>query len=190
MSKRALIVVDLQNDYFPDGRWPLVGIHPAADNAARVIAAFRAAGDPVIHVRHEFLSTDAPFFAPGSAGAATHAKVRNIAGEAVILKHVANAFQNTDLKALLDGNGIQQVIIVGAMSHMCVDAAARAAKDFGYAVTVLHDACATRDLEFNGVKVAAAQVHAAFMAALASAYGSVASTDDYLAAAGTAAHCA
>jgi nicotinamidase-related amidase len=66
------------------------------------------------------------------------------------------------------------------MSHMCVDAATRAASDFGYKVTVIHDACATHDQDFNGVKVPAAQVHAAFMAGLAFAYATLKSTDEFL----------
>ncbi|MNG42159.1 hypothetical protein D3C84_1318380 [compost metagenome] len=64
---------------------------------------------------------------------------------------------------------------------MCVDGMTRAAIDFGYKTTVLHDACATLDLAFNGVTVPAAQVHAAFMAALAFGYAPVISTDEYLA---------
>lgn len=187
MTKRALLVVDIQNDYFPGGRMPLVGIDAAADNAARVIAAARDAGDLVVHIRHEFRSADAPFFAPGSDGAKIHRKALSRDGESVIVKHHANAFRETDLKAVLDRDGIGELTIVGAMSHMCVDAAARAASDFGYKVTVVHDACATRDLEFDGVKVPAAQVHAAFMAALASSYAKAVSTADYLAAAAPAA---
>jgi nicotinamidase-related amidase len=182
MTKRALIVVDVQNDYFPGGKWPLDGIEAAADNTARVIAVARAAGDLVVHIRHEFRSANAPFFAPGSEGAHIHPKVLNHDGETVILKHAANAFRETTLKEALDRNGVTEVVIVGNMSHMCVDATARAAKDFGYEVTVVHDACATRDLEFNGVTVAAAEVHAAFMAALAFAYATVVSTADHLSA--------
>ena len=69
MPKRALVLIDIQNDYFPGGKWTLSGIESAADNAARVLAAACAAGDLVVHVRHEFKATDAPFFAPGSDGA-------------------------------------------------------------------------------------------------------------------------
>jgi len=180
MAKQALILVDIQNDYFPAGKWPLVGIEPAANQATKVLAAFRERGDLVVHVRHEFESTDAPFFTPGSEGAQIHAKVANLPGEAVVLKHFVNAFRGTDLKAILDKHGIESVVVVGHMSHMCVDGAVRAAADFGYGVTVLHDACATLDLEFNGVKVPAAQVHAAYMASLAFAYAEVVSTAEYL----------
>ena len=63
---------------------------------------------------------------------------------------------------------------------MCIDATTRAASDFGYKATVVHDACATRDLEFGGQVVSAAQVHAAMMSALAFAYAKVETTDAYL----------
>ena len=181
MTKRALIVADIQNDYFPNGKWPLSGVETAADNAARVIAAAREAGDLIVHIRHESLGEDAAFFVAGSEGAQIHAKVRSRPGETVIVKNHVNAFRETDLKAALDGSGIEDVTVVGSMIHMCVDAVTRAASDFGYKVTVVHDACATRDLDFNGTAVPAAQVHAAFMAALAFAYASVVSTNEALA---------
>lgn len=181
MSKRALVLVDIQNDYFVNGKWPLEGIDAASDNAARVLAHARASGELVVHIRHEFDTDDAPFFAPGSQGALTHAKVINLAGEPVVLKNHVNAFLGTPLKAILDENAIEQLTIVGNMSHMCVDAMVRAAADYGYANTVIADACATHDLEFEGVTVPAVQVHAAFMAALAFAYAQVVSTEQYLA---------
>jgi nicotinamidase-related amidase len=181
MSKQALIVVDIQNDYFPNGKWPLVGAETAADNAVKLIEAFRRAGDHVVHIRHEFTSDAAPFFTPGSEGAKLHPKVLNRPEEPVVLKHFVNSFRETELQAILDQRGIEQLVIVGSMSHMCVDGVTRAAADLGYNVTVIHDACATLDLEFNGVVVPAAQVHAAFMAALGFAYASVVSTEEFLA---------
>ncbi|HEY1067511.1 MAG TPA: cysteine hydrolase family protein [Pirellulales bacterium] len=182
MSKYALVVVDVQNDYFPGGKWTLHEMDSAADNVARLLAAARKAGQPVVHIRHEFTSDAAPFFTPNSPGAQIHAKAKNEAGEPVILKHFVNSFRETSLKETLDAAGVRDVVICGAMSHMCVDAATRAANDFGYNVTVIHDACASRDLEFNGVRVPAAQAHAAFMAALGFAYAKVISTDEFVAA--------
>ncbi|MBD9485157.1 cysteine hydrolase [Pseudomonas sp. PDM14] len=181
MSKQALIVVDIQNDYFPAGKWPLVGAHAAADNAAKIIQAHRAAGDLVVHIRHEFPSDDAPFFVPGSEGAQLHPKVLNRADEPVVVKQHINSFRETELKAVLDQHGIDTLVVVGSMSHMCIDGITRAAVDFGYPVTVIHDACATLDLAFNGVKVPAAQVHAAFMAALQFGYATLLSTEEFLA---------
>jgi len=182
MAKQALIVVDIQNDYFPQGKWPLVGADAAADNAAQLIGAFRDAGDSVIHIRHEFTSPEAPFFTPGSDGAKLHPKVLNRADEPVVLKHFVNSFRETELQSILEEQGIKELVVVGSMSHMCVDGITRAAADMGYSVTVIHDACASRDLEFNGLTVPAAHVHAAFMSALGFAYASVVSTDEFLAA--------
>ncbi|AHL75455.1 Isochorismatase [Stutzerimonas stutzeri] len=179
-SKKALIVVDIQNDYFPDGLWTLSKVEAAAAKASQVIAAFRESGDLVVHIRHEFPSQDAPFFRPNSEGAQIHPSVINKQDEPVVLKHYINSFRETELKAILDQHGIEAVIIVGNMSHMCVDGITRAAVDFGYDTTVLHDACATRDLEFDGVKVPAEHVHAAFMAALRFGYAPVVSTAEYL----------
>ncbi|MFS3137344.1 cysteine hydrolase family protein [Gluconacetobacter sacchari] len=180
MTDKALIIVDLQNDYFPGGRWELVGIDQAAANAARVLAAFREKGLPIIHIRHEFPTADAPFFAPGSDGAQINAAVAPREGETVVLKHHPNAFRDTPLKARLDEKGIRTLTVVGAMSHICIDATVRAAVDFGYDVTLVHDAVATRDLLFNGVSVPAAHVHAAYMAALSFAYATVLSTSNSL----------
>ena len=179
MSKRAVVIVDLQNDYWPSGKWPLVGIEQAAANAAKVIQNARAAGDAVFHVRHEFEGPGAPFFAPGTEGAEINSTVRPLEGEPVIVKNHPNAFRNTDLKRMLDDKGIEEVVVVGAMSHMCIAATTRAASDYGYATIVVHDACATRDVEFDGVTVPAAQVHAANMGALAFAHGRVVSASQY-----------
>lgn len=99
----------------------------------------------------------------------------------MVLKHFVNSFRETELEAILDQHDIEQLVVVGSMSHMCIDGVTRAAADLGYGVTVIHDACATRDLEFNGVVVPAAQVHAAFMSSLGFAYASVVSTDEFLA---------
>ncbi len=180
MTKRALVTIDIQNDYFPGGRWTLDGMEQAADNAARLLAAARSAGDTVVHVHHEFQSADAPFFAPGTTGAQIHEKVLPLSGETKVLKHAVNAFQGTDLKQILEAAGAEELLICGAMSHMCIDAVTRAAKDFGYACTVAQDACATRDLEFNGKVIPSAQVHAAYMSALGFAYAQTPTTDEIL----------
>jgi nicotinamidase-related amidase len=182
MTKRALIIVDLQNDYFPGGKWTLTGIEAAAANAARLLQSARAAGHLVVHVCHESPKSDAAFFVAGSEGAAIAPQVINKEGEHVVLKHQINAFRDTDLKNILDTNGIEEVVIAGAMSHMCVDAITRASADFGYKATVIHDAVATLDMEFNGVKVPAAHVHAAFMAALGFAYATMLSMEQYISA--------
>lgn len=179
MGKQAVIVVDLQNEYLATGGIPLVGIDAAVEKAAQVLTAARIAGNLLVHIRHEDVRPDAPVFVPGTTGVEIIPAVAPADGEAVVVKHYPNAFRDTGLKALLDDNGVERVVLVGAMSHMCIDATARAAADQGYAVTVVHDACATRDLEFGGTVVPAAQVHAAYMAALAFAYAETVPAADY-----------
>ena len=181
MTKRAIIAIDIQNEYFETGKLPLVGIRAAATNARRVMDHARANGDAVVHVRHEFPDPATPFFAPGTPGADIHESVQPLESEPVVLKNYPNAFRDTELKALLDERGVEEVVLVGAMSHMCIDATTRAAADFGYKATVVHDACATRELEFEGKVVPAEQVHTALMSALAFGYATVASAESYLA---------
>ena len=177
MSKRAIIVVDLQKDYLATGSFALVGIDEAAANAAKVIEAAHSAGDKVIHVRHEN-PADASFFVHGTEGTEIIPAVAPAEGELVITKNYPNAFRETELKQALDADGIKDAVVVGAMSHMCIGATSRAASDLGYSTIIVEDACATRDLEFNGKTVPAAQVHAAYMSALAFAYGKVVTTGD------------
>ena len=178
MSKRAILVVDLQNEYWPTGNMPLEGIEAAAENAARVIAHARTKGDLIVNIRHEI--PGGPIFVPGSTGAQINDVVAPAGDEAVITKNFPNSFRDTGLKALLDENGVQDVIVIGAMSHMCIDATTRAANDHGFATTTIHDACATRDIEFSGQTAPAAHVHTAIMGALAFLYGDVVSTQDFL----------
>ena len=99
-----------------------------------------------------------------------------------MLKHFVNAFRETNLRALLEQRSITELVVVGSMSHMCIDGVVRAAADLGYTVTVIHDACATRDLEFNGTWAAGTTVPLAFMSSLGFAYASVVSAAQFLAA--------
>ncbi|MDN5788658.1 cysteine hydrolase family protein [Pseudorhodobacter sp.] len=181
MTKTALILVDIQNDYFPDGVWPVEGMTDAAAKAALLLDHARKKEFTVIHVRHEILSPDARFFKPRSSGAEIHASVSPQPGEAVVLKHKPNSFLATDLKHHLDGSGITGIVLAGAMSQMCIDATARAASDHGYDVTVAHDACAAKSVEFAGRQVPAADVHACIMAALSGTYANVVACDTLIA---------
>ena len=178
MGERALLVIDIQNDYFPGGRWPLVGADAAAANAVRVIEAARAAGDLVVFVQHVFEGAEPPFFAADTKGVELHESLAPRPDEPLVVKHEVNAFKGTDLAQLLKDRGVGELTIVGSMSHVCIDSATRAAADQGYAVTVVHDACATHDVEFQGAKVPAAQVHAAFMSGLGFGFAILRSTDE------------
>jgi nicotinamidase-related amidase len=175
---RGLVVVDIQQDYFPGGAHPLVGPEAAAEAAARLLAGFRAAGEPVFHVRHLWDEEGATFMRPGTEGVEIHPTVAPVDGETVVEKEHPNSFRETELESRLRAAGVDALVVCGMMTSMCVDATVRAAVDLGFETTVAHDACATRDLEFGGSVIPAASVHAAFLAALAGGYAAVVSTDE------------
>jgi nicotinamidase-related amidase len=177
---RALVVVDVQNDYFAGGANPLVGPDAAAANVRLLLGAFRASGEPLVHVQHVWDEPDAPFMRPGTRGVEIHDTVAPLAGERVIQKAHPNSFLETPLEETLRAADVDQVVVCGMMTSMCVDATARAASDLGFGVTVVADACATRDLEFAGETIPAGQVHGAFLAALGGSYGAVVATDELL----------
>ena len=170
---RALLLIDIQRDYFPDGRHPLVGSDRAADAAASVLAGFRDRSEPIVHVQHSWDEPDAAYLKPGTPGYAHDDRVAPGDGEKVVVKEAPNAFIGTDLEQRLRADGIDELVVAGMMTSMCVDATVRAAVDLGFEVTVVGDACAAPDLEYSGVAVPGAQVHAAFLAALGEGYAAV-----------------
>jgi nicotinamidase-related amidase len=170
---RALVVVDIQNDYFPGGANPLDGPDAAAAQARTLLDAFRASGEPVVHVRHVWDAPDALYLRPGTPGGEIHEAVAPEPGEAVVEKAFPNAFLETPLERLLRDADVDELVVCGMMTSMCVDATVRAAADLSYEVSVAHDACATMALEFGGRRIPAADVHAAFLAALADGYATV-----------------
>jgi nicotinamidase-related amidase len=178
--KKALLLVDIQNDYFPGGRMELTGMEEAASQAQALLAAFRRRKFPTYHIQHVSIREGAAFFLPGTLGVQIHASIAPGQGETVINKHFPNSFRDTGLKERLAAAGVGELVICGAMSHMCIDASTRAAVDHGFSCVVIHDACATRDLKFAETLIPARQVHGAFMAALASFYARVISREEFL----------
>ena len=167
----ALIVIDLQNDYYPSGTMELTGIEAAHCKAIRLIRLAADLGKPVFFIRH-IAPVGAPFFAKGSGGNALHPDLPLEVGE-VIVKHHPNSFRDTLLQGRLEALGARRLAVCGAMSHMCIDTTVRAGYDLGYAITLAHDACATKDLEFGGKRLPAGEVHVAFMAALDGTFATV-----------------
>lgn len=176
--KTALVIVDIQKDYFPGGRMELVGALEASKSAGRLLSAFREKGLPVIHVQHIAAREGATFFIPGTKGVEIHANVAPGPDEAIIKKNYPNSFRGTELGGTLEKQGVEELVICGMMSHMCIDATVRAAFDIGYRCLVAHDACATRNLVFGGIEVPAGSVHASFMAALGQVYATLMKTDE------------
>jgi nicotinamidase-related amidase len=178
MSDTALVVIDIQNDYFPGGAMELEGSDAAGAKAGNAIKQARSKGMPVIHVQHLSTRPGSTFFLPGTKGQQIHASVAPAAGETVIEKNFPNSFRNTPLQKRLEELAVRELVIAGMMTHMCVDATVRQAADLGYKVTLLGDACATRAQSYGGESVPARQVHAAFLAALNGFYAKVIRADE------------
>jgi nicotinamidase-related amidase len=178
--KTALLLIDIQNDYFPGGKYPLVNPLDAAKQAYMLLQCFREHGGYHVHIQHVSRKPDATFFIPGDRGTDIHDSVAHFEGEPIIYKHQSNAFLNTGLLELLRSWETKRVIVAGMMTHMCVDATARAASDLGFQVIIAEDACATRDLKYGDTTVPADHVHKAFLAALKS-YGKVMKSEEILA---------
>ncbi len=176
--KTALLLIDIQNDYFPGGANPLVGAPEAASNAGALLASCRAEGLPVFHIQHISTRPGASFCLPDTEGANIHASVQPLPGEPVFQKHFPNSFRETPLLDHLHQAGITRLLIAGMMTHMCVESTTRAAADLGFSCVVLHDACATKDLTFLDTTVPAALVHAAALAALNGVFGEVKGVGD------------
>lgn len=178
--KEALLLIDIQNDYFPGGKMELVSMEEAAKKAGELLKAFRTAGKPVFFIKHISTRSDATFFVPGTQGTDIHSSVSPLPDEAVIEKHFPNSFLQTELLSVLKESEITDLIICGAMSHMCIDTTVRAAKELGFKCTLIADACATRNLKFGEEILPAQTVHASFMAALDGMFATIMTVDEYL----------
>lgn len=178
--KKALIIIDIQNDYFQDGKMPLVGSLEASLKAKSLLQYFREQKLPVIHIQHLSAREDATFFIQNTKGVEIHDNVKPLDSEPVVQKYYPNSFRDTNLKTLLDSMQINDLVICGMMTSMCVDATTRAAKDLGYNCSVVSDACAAPNLQLKDEVIDARNVHNSFLAALSFFYATVITFDEFL----------
>ena len=169
----ALLLIDIQNDYFPGGKWELHRAEQAASQAGKILAHFRDRHLPAFHIQHINLKQGAAFFLPDTPGAEIHPLVAPQPGEEHIVKHAPDSFYRTDLQARLERRKIDHLVVCGMMTHMCVDTTVRAARNFGYGITLIENACATKDLLWNETSIAAYTVQAAFMASLSGTFAEI-----------------
>ena len=174
----ALLLVDFQNDYFPGGKMELYKSTEASLNARVILEFFRDKKMPIVHMQHFSSYRGAVFFVPGTDGVKIHYNVTPLANEKVIEKNYPNSFRETKLLENLKFNNIKKIVICGMMTHMCIDASARASFDYGFENIILKDACATKALVFENTTIPAELVHYSFLSALNNTYGKVLSTDD------------
>lgn len=175
MSK-ALIIIDIQNDYFQGGNCELVNPVEASLKAKELLEYFRKNSMPIFHIQHINLREGAKYFLPNTKGVQIHENVKPFENEIIIEKNFPNSFLKTNLENELKKQNIKELLICGMMSHMCIDSTTRAAFDLGFECIVAHDACTTKDLEFFGKKIKAKDVHNSFMSALGAIFSKVLDT--------------
>ena len=173
---KALLIIDIQNFYF--GKDGLKGCEQASQNARRLLDSFREKNLPVFYIRHEIDTSHLSEEEKKTAD--IHDSVKPMDGEPVISKHSPGSFKGTSLLKQLKSRNIDELVICGMMSQMCVDTTTREAADLDFKCTVIHDACATRNFEFKGMEIPAEFLHAAAMSSLAFAFAKVISTEEYL----------
>ncbi len=168
-QKTALLLIDIQDFYFPGGRLQLDNPERAGMNAGLVLERFRKEGLPVYHVRHNF-----------EPCGNIHKFVKPLKSEKVISKDQVNAFIDTDLLETLQADSIEQIVFCGMQTHMCVEATIRAAHDLGFECLLVHDACATRALQYEVHIITANSVHYSTVQALENTYARVVTTGEFL----------
>lgn len=177
----ALLLIDIQNDYFPGGAMELFGSPQAGIQAGKLLQAFRQETLPIIHIQHLSTRQGATFFAPNTRGVEIHECVAPAVGETVFQKNFPNSFRETPLLEHLRRLEVKQLVIAGMMTQMCIDTTTRAAADLGFQCLLAHDACATKDLSFGGATVSADNVQTAFLAALNGLFAQVLTVDEIFA---------
>jgi len=168
-QKTALLIIDIQEFYFPGGRMQLENPEVAGMNAGLLLDLFRAKAYPVYHVRHNF-----------EPGGNIHPYVKPLPGERVFSKDQVNAFADPNLLKALRADTIEALVICGMQTHMCVEAAVRAAHDLGFSCLLASDACATRSQQYEEHIIPAASVHYSTLNTLQGSYARVATTVDII----------
>jgi nicotinamidase-related amidase len=174
--KTALVLIDIQRDYFPGGNCELFMPEAAAEQAKILLEYFRQNELDVFHIQHISKKQNAEFFRPDTEGIEIHPLVLPLASESVMIKHYPDAFQETSLEQALRAKQVDTLVISGMMSHMCIDTSVRAAKRLQFDVLLAEDACTTKELVWNNTRIPATTVHQTMMASLDGSFAQVETT--------------
>lgn len=180
-ANAALLIIDTQQG-FDDPRLPPRNNPGAEANIARLLAAWRASGRPIFHVRHHSRRPTSPL-RPGQPGADFKPEARPIEGEPVFTKQVNSAFIGTDLEAKLRERAIETLVIAGVQTNYCVETTARMSGNLGFDTFVVEDAMWTYDKEGpDGTRYPAQQLHAISIVNMHGEFATIATADEVLAA--------
>ncbi|KWT99001.1 isochorismatase [Vibrio toranzoniae] len=174
---QALIIIDIQNDYFEGGAMPLNNPMTVASKAKELLTFYRESQKPIIHIQHLAARPELKFMLEGTHGQKIHSSVEPKHGERIITKNYPNSFAGTELSEVLDELSITHVVLAGMMTHMCISSTARSALEYGLNTTIAHDACATCDLSIFEQIIPAKEVHLTALAEVSSIANIVSSED-------------
>ncbi|MGX9756319.1 cysteine hydrolase family protein [Clostridioides difficile] len=176
----ALLLIDIQNDYFKNGKCELLNTEKTAENAKKILTLFRKNNLPIIHVQHISMSSTASFFLPDTYGSKINKIVFPLDNEEIVIKHTPDSFFKTRLQSFLEEKNINKLVICGMMSHMCIDTSVRTAKKLGYDITLIENACTTKNLFWDDKEIHAETVHQVFMASLQNSFADIKNTEIFL----------
>jgi nicotinamidase-related amidase len=176
--KRALIVIDVQNEYF-SGLLPITHPQGHLNNILRVMDAATAHEIPLVVVQHTFPKPDKPFFQRGTPEWELHPEVKARPHNLFIEKNLPGSFTGTELESWLRQQNIDTVVISGYMTHMCCDTTARQAVHRGFSVEFLSDATGTLPLKNTAGEVNAEELQRSILCAQQMLLSEVVSTDDW-----------
>lgn len=179
MNHNALLVIDVQNDYFQGGKMELFQAEQALQQINALEDYFIQTQQPIIYIQHIFEGENAPFFQAGTHGVELSTGLKLKKDSTIVKKQFPNSFFQTELKAILEKLAIEKLVISGMMTHMCVDATSRAAAEFGYQPVIISDATATRDLSYADRTVQAVDVQTACLSAF-QMFAQIQSTEEFL----------
>ena len=180
IKMKALLIIDIQNDYFNGGACELVNPQIASANAKKLLKKFREESMPIFHIQHINVRENGTYLLPNTNGVLIHEDVKPLENEKIITKNFPNSFSKTTLLDELEKQNIKKLVICGMMTHMCIDTTTRAAFDLGFDCVVAYDSCCTKDLEFNKNRLLAQDVHDSFMASLNGIFAKVLYTNEIL----------
>lgn len=177
--KKALLIIDVQNDYFPNGNCQLNKPEVALNTIKSLLKHFREKKLPIFYIQHVSIAVQANFFISETVGVQINKEIKPLDTEIIIVKHYPNSFYKTNLQKVLKQNKITDLVVCGMMTHMCIDTTVRAAKEYGYKITLISDGCATKDLEWNNVNIPAETIQSVFMASLNHKFANVITSKEF-----------
>ncbi|MDD6796074.1 MAG: cysteine hydrolase family protein [Clostridiaceae bacterium] len=178
--KKGLLLIDIQEFYFKGGFSELYRAEEAASEAKKVLTYFRENNLPVFHIQHIGMEKEDGCYRPQTEGIRIYKDVCPNDDEYVITKQTPDGFVNTDLKKSLEQAGVAELVVCGMMTNICIDTTVRSAKALGYDVTVIEDACTTKDFQWKGKVIKATDIQNSFMTSLEMFFAKVQSAEEWI----------